>query len=439
MIFVISLILSLTFLIFGIVKLKLHPFFVLLMSAVIYGFITGMSPELILQSINDGFGGLLGKIGLIILFGVSLGTILERSGGALVIATKILDAVGRKSIHLAMMLTGYILSIPIFADSALLMLNSLNKVLSDKAKVSYAGTTAALAMGLTASHVMVPPTPGPIAAAGFLEADLGSVIIWGLIVSSLALIPCYVYAKKVAEKINLPIVIEPIANPKRLPSLLASLLTIIIPLILILLKSIVEYPEIDMEASTLKSTIQFLGTPAIALLIGIALTMILPEKLDENIFGQESWIADSLKIAAPIILITGAGGIFGKMLQNSGLEEAIKMIFEGRQLGLLLPFLLAALLKTAQGSSTVALITTATIVAPLMTSLGLDTSFMRTMTVLTIGAGAAVFSHVNDSFFWVLTQLTGMNVKQGYQVQSAGTLIFGSTALVIIFIITQIF
>ena len=439
MIFVIGLALSLVFLIFGIVKLKLHPFFVLLISAVIYGFITGMSPELILQSINDGFGGLLGKIGLIILFGVSLGTILERSGGALVIATKILDAVGRKSIHLAMMLTGYILSIPIFADSGLLMLNSLNKVLSDKAKVSYAGTTAALAIGLTASHVMVPPTPGPIAAAGFLEADLGTVIIWGLLVSSISLIPCYFYAKHVAEKIKLPIVIEPIANPKRLPSLWASLLSIIIPLILILLKSIVEYPEINMEASTLKSTIQFLGTPAIALLIGIALTMILPEKLDENIFGQKSWLADSLKIAAPIILITGAGGIFGKMLQNSGLEDAIKMIFEGRQLGLLLPFLLAALLKTAQGSSTVALITTATIVAPLMASLGLDTSFMRAMTVLTIGAGAAVFSHVNDSFFWVLTQLTGMSVKQGYQVQSAGTLIFGSTAMVIIFIITQIF
>ncbi|REE00193.1 GntP family permease [Marinoscillum furvescens] len=448
MTYLIALLIALTFLIVGIVRFKIHPFFVLLAASLIYGFIAGMDPSLIVASINTGFGGILGKIGLIILFGVVIGTILEKSGGAMVIATRVLQAIGEKSIHLAMLLTGYILSIPVFADSALLMMNSLNKVMSKKANVSYAGTTAALAMGLTASHVMVPPTPGPIAAAGILGANLGNVILWGLLVSSLSLIPCYFYATKVASKINLPIKIEPVSNPGQKPKLWKSLLAIVIPLILILLKAVLEYPELKLDASSFLFTIihalklpviiSFLGTPMIALLIGVLLALLLPEKLDEKIFSSSGWIGESLKIAAPILLITGAGGIFGKMLQNSDLAETVSGGFVSLEMGLLFPFLLAACLKTTQGSSTVALVTTASIVAPVMTPLALDTPFLQVMTVLSIGAGSSVASHVNDSFFWVLTQLTGMKVKQGYQVQTAGTFIFGVSAMTIILIITQL-
>ena len=438
MIYIIALIVSLTFLVIGIVKFKIHPFFVLLLAAIGYGFITGMTAELIVDSINSGFGDILGKIGLIILFGVTIGTILEKSGGAMVIATRILNLIGEKSIHLAMMITGYVLSIPIFADSALLMMNPLNKVLSKKAGISYAGTTAALAMGLTAAHVMVPPTPGPIAAAGILGASLGDVILWGLLVSSLSLIPCYLYAKNIASKIDIPIIIEPIANPEKEPALWKSLLAIVVPLVLILLKSVMDYPELDFQQSIFKSCISFLGTPVISLLIGVILSLVLPEKLDEKIFSATGWIGDSLKVASPIILITGAGGIFGKMLQNSGIADIITEGFTGLEIGLFFPFFLAACLKTTQGSSTVALVTTASIVAPLMPALGLDEPFLQAMTVLAIGAGSSVASHVNDSFFWVLTQLTGMNVKQGYQLQTAGTLIFGTTAMIIIFVITKL-
>lgn len=438
MIYIIALLVSLTFLVLGIVKLKIHPFFVLLIAAIGYGFLTGMHYELIIESINLGFGNILGKIGLIILFGVTIGTVLEKSGGALVIATRILNFIGEKSIHLAMMLTGYVLSIPIFADSALLMLNPLNKVLSKKAGISYAGTTAALAMGLTASHVMVPPTPGPIAAAGILDANLGDVILWGILISSISLIPCYIYAKKIASKLNVPIVIEPIAHPDKKPTLWKSLLAIIIPLVLILLKSVLDYPELNIAPSIFKSIVSFLGTPVIALLIGVILSLVTPEKLDEKIFSSTGWIGDSLKVAAPIILITGAGGIFGKMLQNSGIADIITTGFTGLEIGLFFPFLLAACLKTTQGSSTVALVTTASIVAPLMAALGLNEPFLQAMTVLAIGAGSSVASHVNDSFFWVLTQLTGMDVKQGYQVQTAGTFIFGVSAMIIIFIVVQL-
>lgn len=438
MIYIVALVFSLIFLLVAIVKIKVHPFFGLLFAAIIYGFITGMPPALIVSAINSGFGDILGKIGLIILFGVTIGTILEKSGGAFVIAKKILNVIGEKSIHLAMMVTGYFLSIPIFADSALLMMNPLNKVLSKKAGISYAGTTAALAMGLTASHVMVPPTPGPIAAAGILGASLGDVILWGLLISSLSLIPCYFYAKNIVSKVKIPIQIEAIVNPQKKPALWKSLLAIIIPLLLILLKSVMDYPELNFQPSIFKSCISFLGTPVISLLIGVVLSLLLPEKLDHKIFSATGWIGESFKVAAPILLITGAGGIFGKMLQNSGIADVITMNFTGLEIGLFFPFLLASCLKLTQGSSTVALVTTASIVAPLMGALGLDEPFLQAMTVLAIGAGSSVASHVNDSFFWILTQLTGMTVKQGYQVQTAGTFIFGTSAMVFIYIITKL-
>ncbi|MCP4974859.1 MAG: GntP family permease [Maribacter sp.] len=439
MVYIVALIIALALIVVGIVKWKIHPFFVLLFAAIIYGFITGMEVSQIVDSINSGFGSIMGKIGLIIFFGVAIGTILEKSGGAMVIATRLLRLIGEKSIHLAMMVTGYLLSIPVFADSAFIIMNSLNKALSDKAKVAYAGTTAALAFGLMATHVMVPPTPGPIAAAGILDAELGSVILWGLLVSMLALVPCYFFATKLASRIHIPIHLEKTEDTLHKPKLWISLLSIVVPIVLIVAKSIADYPGINMTESKLYPLISFFGSPVIALLTGIILALLMPKKLDEKVYSATGWLGDALRIAAPIILITGAGGIFGAMLQNSGIADLITNGFTDIQIGLFLPFLLAACLKTTQGSSTVALITTASIVAPMMIALGLDDPFFRTMTVLAIGAGSTVVSHANDSFFWVLTQLTGMDVKQGNQIQTVGTLIFGLSAIVVIYVITQIF
>lgn len=438
MIYIIALLLALALIIFGIVRLKIHPFFVLLVASILYGFITGMEVSQIIAAVNDGFGSLMGKIGLIIFFGVVLGTVLEKSGGAMVIATRLINLIGEKSIHLAMMLTGFLLSIPVFVDSAFIIMNSLNKALSQKAKVAYAGTTAALALGLMATHVMVPPTPGPIAAAGILGAELGSVILWGACISALALVPCYFFAKKVASKIQVPIPIEKVAAAAYKPKLRIALLAIVIPIILIIAKSIFDYPELALKMTSIYPVIEFLGTPVIALFVGVLLSLLLPNKLDETVYGATGWFGDAVLIAAPIILITGAGGIFGAMLQSSGMAEFIAEYFQGISIGLLLPFLLAACLKTAQGSSTVALITAASIVAPMMTGLGLDEPFMKTMTVLAIGAGSTVVSHANDSFFWVVTQLTGMNVKQGNQIQTVGTLIFGVSAICIIYCIATL-
>lgn len=436
MTYILALILSLAFIIFGIVKWKIHPFFVLLIAAIGYGFITGIDIPDIIKSINDGFGSIMGKIGLIIFFGVVIGTVLEKSGGAMVIASKMIGLIGEKSIHLAMLLTGYLMSIPVFADSAFIMMNSLNKAMSHKAKKSYAGTSVALGLGLLATHVMVPPTPGPIAAAGILKADLGNVIFWGLIVSLLALVPCYFFTTKIASKIIIPIKLDAIKESGYQPKLWISLLSIIVPIILIILKSIFDYPDFQLKSSAMYSIVSFFGSPVIALLIGVLLSLLLPKKLDEKVYSATGWFGEALKNAAPIILITGAGGIYGAMLQNSGIAQFITDNFSGLSIGLFLPFLLAACLKTTQGSSTVAIITTASIIAPIMPALGLEGSFMVTMTVLAIGAGSVVVSHANDSFFWVVTQLTGMDVKQGNQTLTLGTLVFGLAGISIIYGIT---
>lgn len=428
--------LVLALIVIAIIRFDIHPFLALFVGAIGYGLLTGMSTELILKSISDGFGGVMGKIGLVILLGVIIGTFLEKTGGALVIAQKILSWIGEKSVMLAMMVTGWFLSIPIFGDSAFVMMNPINKSLSFKSKVPFAATTVALTLGVTATHSLVPPTPGPIAAAGILGADLGMVIFWGLIVSSLALIPCFFFVKYYVSRFELTpqmAEVETTSRIKKYPSLGKSTLPIIFPLLLIVLASIANYPTHPFGENAFADVIVFIGSPVIALLIGAFLSFVLPEKFDIKLLSSTGWIGEALIISAPIILITGAGGVFGMMLQNSGLAELVSSNMANVNWGLLLPFLMALALKTAQGSSTVAMITTASIVAPLLPILGLDTEILKVFAVLAIGSGAIAISHANDSFFWVMTQMTGMNIKQGNQTHSLGTLILACTAIVIVY------
>lgn len=436
MIILFFVLLVLAIIVIAIIRFDIHPFLALFVGAILYGLLVGMSPELILQSIADGFGGVMGKIGLVILLGVIIGTFLEKTGGAIVIAQRVLKWLGEKSVTLAMMITGWILSIPIFGDSAFVMMNPINKSLSYKGKLNFAATTVALTLGLTASHSLVPPTPGPIATAGILGADLGLVILWGCIVSVLALIPCFFYVKYYVSRFHLEPQMEGVektAIRSKYPSLGKSTLPIIIPLLLIVVASIASYPTDPFGEGLLASILIFIGHPVIALLIGAFLSFMLPDKFEIKLLGSTGWIGDSLITAAPIILITGAGGVFGMMLQNSGIAQLVSSNMAEMNWGLFLPFLMALALKTAQGSSTVAMITTASIVAPLLPVLGLETDTMKVFGVLAIGCGAIAISHANDSFFWVMTQMTGMKIKMGNQTHSLGTLILACTAIIVLY------
>lgn len=434
--------LAFAFIIVAIIKFDIHPFLALFVGAIFYGLLAGMPGELIVQSIREGFGGVLGSIGLLILFGVIIGTFLEKTGGAFVIAQKILAWIGEKSVLLAMMVTGYILSIPVFGDSTFIMLNPISKSLSFKGKLPYAATTVAITLGVTASHSLVPPTPGPIAAAGILEADLGRVILFGFIVSSLALVPCFFYVKYYVSRFKLEPQFaeeEKTTTVKKYPSIGQAFMPIFIPLLLIVLASIANYPTQPFGDNAFTTFLKFVGSPVIALLLGAFLSFTLPAKLDRKLLSSSGWFGEAILIAAPVILITGAGGVFGKMLQNSGIADMVSGSISAGSLSLLLPFGMAMALKSAQGSSTVALVTTASIMAPLLPTLGLDSEISKVFTVLAIGAGATAISHANDSFFWAMTQLSGMSVKQGYMTHSIGTFIMACTAITLIFVLNSFF
>jgi len=433
------LLVALALILLAIVKYDIHPFLALFIGAIIYGLMMGMPTDLIVKSISEGFGGVMGSVGLLILLGVIMGTFLEKTGGAIVIADRILKWIGEKFVNLSLMLSGWVLSVPIFGDSTIIMMNPIAKSLASKSKISYAATIVALSLGAMASHALVPPTPGPIAAAAILGADLGQMIIWGLVVSLITLIPLYFFVNRVVVKI--PLEPQLIADEKKLekkefPTFFNSLLPVIIPLILIILASIANYPTKPFGESGFTKAIQFIGSPVISLLIGAILSFTLPKKFDRKLLSSSGWVGESILLAAPVILITGAGSVFGKMLQNSGVGDLVTSNMSDANWGIFLPFLIAFALKTAQGSTTVAMITTASIIAPILGQLGLDSETMKVFTALAIGAGSLCISHANDSGFWVVTQLSGMSIKQGNMSHSLGTLIAGVTAIFLIFVLT---
>jgi GntP family gluconate:H+ symporter len=423
-------------------KLNVHPFVALLTASIFFGSTSGMPLPLLITSIEEGFGGTLGKIGLVILLGVLIGAFLEQTGAAYKMAELVLRIIGKKNVHAAMGILGYIVSIPVFADSGFIILNPLNKSLSKKAKLSIAGTSIALILGLMLTHVMVPPTPGPIAAAGILDADIGLVMILGIIVSALSLVVAIIYAKRVAGKTYIdpnPELTEEdiIKKTKTAPSTFKSFLPIVVPILLIISKSLVLFFIPDaIESSFLIPLISFIGSPLIALIIGVLLAFTLPKKFDVAMLSEAGWTGKALQSASTILLITGAGGIFGKILQYSGIGDAMAVMFDEIMIGIWLPFLLSAAIKTAQGSSTVALITTASIMAPLMVSMGFDSEMLKALVVIAIGAGGLVVPHANDSSFWVVTQLTGMNVKTGYKLYTRGALLIGVFAAIVVFCIS---
>ena len=444
MITILLLLLSVAIIVFLTAKLNVHPFLALLFAAIFFGLSSGMELNIIVQSINDGFGITLGKIGVVIVLGVIIGAFLEHSGGAFKLAEIILKLIGKNRVHEVMGLVGFVVSIPVFSDSGFIILNPLNKSLSKRAGLSIVGTATALMLGLMITHVLVPPTPGPIAAAGIIGADVGMVMLIGLIIGVISLVVAIFYCKKMGAKHYLdpnPKISEDEIQEKikQAPSAFKSFLPILIPILLIVGKSLVEFNATPGQAETAwVKFISFVGSPVIALIIGMLFAFLLPRKWDKTILSTTGWVGNALTDASNIILITGAGGIFGTILKNSGIAATLADTLSTANLGIWLPFMLCAAIKTAQGSSTVALITTASIIAPLLLSMGFETEIDKALVVSAIGAGAMVVSHANDSGFWILTQFSGIDVKTGYRVYTLGTFIVGSFAALLVYIATFI-
>lgn len=432
--------------VFVTIKYKVHPVFSLIIASIIVGFLFGFDTELIIKSITEGFGKTLSSIGLIIAFGTTIGIFLENNGGTKLIAEKILSKVSSKRSPLAMNIIGFIISIPVFCDSGFVILSSLNKALTKKTGISLAVFAVALSTGLYAAHVFVPPTPGPLAAAAVIEADLGLVMLLGLAVAIPVSLTGYLWASYIGKKIvadeSLEIKstdnqVNEIEETTSSTSFFLVIFPLILPIVLIALKSIAEYPTNPFGEGLLFDLLTFIGQPIIALLFGVLLVFISSGKV--KMVTKNEWVLKSLKESGSIILVTGAGGAFGSVLRASDLAKIVAPDSSIVISGLLIAFLLAAVLKTAQGSSTVSIITTAAIISPLLDSFGLETELEKALTVLAIGAGAMTVSHINDSYFWVVSQFSNLNVKSALKSHTVATFFQGVVGISILLCIQFFF
>ena len=440
---IVLIVLAVLFIIFATAKWKLHPFLSLLFAAFGLGIVSGLPLEEVVTAVNEGFGGLMSGIGLVIIFGTIIGVILEKSGAALRMAEVVLRIVGPKRPQMAMSLIGSIVSIPVFCDSGFVILSSLKKALAKRANVAVASVAIALATGLYATHTLVPPTPGPIAAAGNIGAEnyLGTIILIGIIVSIPTVIIGYIWAMKVGTKIKVEgeddvslDYDEIVKQFGEMPSAVKSFAPIVIPILLIGFSSVITFAE---WTGLFFDIFVFLGTPSVALLVGVLFAFLLLPAYNEETLTD--WIGIGIKEAAPILLITGAGGAFGKVISSTAIVELIEPfgenpIFTGAAF-VFVPFLIAAALKSAQGSSTASLVITSTLIAPLLPSLGIENAVPLALVVMASGAGSMVVSHVNDSYFWVVKEFSGMSVTQAYKGQTMATLLQGITAIVFTFIL----
>ncbi|MEX2574199.1 MAG: GntP family permease [Balneolaceae bacterium] len=411
-------------------RASVHPFLALVAGSIGMGFLAGLDTAVITDSLAEGFGSTLQSIGIVIAAGAIIGEYLDRSGGARVLANKILDKVGEKNSPLAMSLTGYIVSIPVFCDSGFIVLSSLNRAISKRTSVSLAVLAVALASGLYATHVFVPPTPGPLAAAATLDADVGWVLILGLIVSVPVMIAALLWAYFYCSRYQIQFGDEyDVAVPSGIPpSFTLAVAPILVPILLISLKSVAEYPGYLFGEGTVFQVFAFLGHPVIALLAGVALAFLMVNGSGEGRI-RNAWMEEALKKAGIIILITGAGGAFGAVLRETDLGDFAAQFATMGNLGIIVPFLIAAFLKSAQGSSTVAIITAAAICAPLVGPLGFESTIGKALMVLAVGAGSLTVSHVNDSYFWVVAKFSYMDTPTALKTHTAATLIMGVTGL----------
>ncbi|WP_419767218.1 GntP family permease [Arcobacter sp.] len=442
---VVILLLAVIFIVLATSKWKLHPFIALLIAAYGIAISVGMGYNEIASTMTKGFGGILAYIGIVIVLGTIIGVILEKSGAAIKMANVILKIVGKKRPVLAMSVIGYIVSIPVFCDSGFVILNALKRSMVKQLQVSGVAMSVALATGLFATHTLVPPTPGPIAAAGNLMVDnLGLVIIFGIFISIITMLAGYFWALRSGKiyksgedtLVDLEKDSEVIEKYGELPSAFKSFAPIFIPILLMALASIIKLVFKDMSETSIYKLFIFLGNPTNALFIGLLFaTMLLPKFDEERLSG---WVGEGIKNAGEILIITGAGGALGAVLKASGIGAYLGDVLQTLSLGILVPFIIAAALKSAQGSSTTALVVTSTIIYPLLASLGLDSELGKVLTVMAIGAGAMTVSHANDSFFWVVSRFSQMDVATAYKAYTTATLLQGLVTIAIVYLLAGI-
>ncbi|EEY12498.1 Gluconate transporter [Mannheimia haemolytica serotype A2 str. BOVINE] len=440
--------------IYMIAKWKVHPFLALMSISIALALVAGLPLAKIPTIVGEGFSNTFKSIGIVIIFGAIIGTILEKTGAALKLADMVVKVVGQKRPELAMLIMGWVVGIPVFCDSGFVVLNPIREAIRKKILANPVGMAVALSAGLYASHVFIPPTPGPIAAAGAvgLSHNLLLVIGMGFVVSIPVLIASYFFAKYVGKQVSVmeeaqadQVISQSyedlIKQYGKLPSGFLSLAPIFMPIILMAIGSIAKIAGVSGDFGVF---LQFVGNPIIALAIGVIFAIFLLVS-SGKMAEFDSLTNDTLKLVGPILFITAAGGVLGNVITQAGFVDYIKQNAHIiSTAGIFFPFLISAILKTAQGSSTVAIITTASIMgmfnAPdsLMNALGLTSEMAAALTVMAISAGSMCVSHANDSYYWVVTNFTKLTPQQGYRTQTTLTFIMGVVGMLTVYLLSLI-
>ncbi|MDB5989411.1 MAG: permease DsdX [Herbaspirillum sp.] len=422
-----------------ITRLRIHPFIALIVVSGFLGLISGMPLPDIVQSFQDGFGDVMGFVGIVLGLGTMLGKLMAESGGADRIAQTLIDAFGKPRVHWAMMLAAFLVGIPLFFEIGFVLLIPLVFIVARRSGVPIFKIGMPMLASLSVMHGLVPPHPGPMLAIGVFGADIGKTILYGLIVGVPAMIlagPLFGsfisrYVSIAPSPALMAQLVSQLHGPdgQNKPGFGITLVTVLLPVFLMLLKTLVDITLPG--ADGLRHLMDFIGNPIVALLA--ALLLALYTFGIARGFSREqvlTFVGQSLAPTAAIILIIGAGGGFKQMLVNSGVGNAIGHMAMHAQINpLLLAWFVAAVIRLATGSATVATITGAGIVAPL-TTLMPDTS--RELLVLATGAGSLIFSHVNDAGFWMVKEYFNMSVGETFKTWSAMETIISVSAIVII-------
>jgi len=418
-------------------RYKVHAFFALLLSCAVVGLGVGLPADSVIATARDGFGNIMRSLGFIIVLGTTLGVLLEHTGATRVMAGYILRRTGERRAALAMSITGFVVGLPIFCDSGFIVLSGLNKSLARRSHTPLVIMSVSLATGLYSVHCLIPPHPGAAAAAGVIGVDFGRLIPYGIVVAIPAAIAGYAWARFAGRgaSIGTDETVEEAAPVRGAgPSVITAFLPVVIPITLIGLRSF-----FSIENAHPSSTLSFflaLGDPVVALSIGILLAFAGGRDWKRHHLG--SLLSDAVEKAGSILVIIGAGGAFGAILAATKMGDQLSASLPLSSLGIFFPFLLTALLKTAQGSSTVAIITASSIVKPLLPALGLATGNGPLLCVLSMGAGSMLLSHANDAYFWVITRLSGLGLKAMLRTYTPATALMGIVAYAAVYILSHL-
>lgn len=410
-------------------RFKIKPFLTLLIASFLSGIFLKIDILETLYLISKGFYSIVLIIGPIIIIGTVLGKFLNETGTSKKMVNTFISYFGIDNIPLSLNLIGLIISIPVFCDAAFILMSSIVKDLSRITKKNIILLSVCLATGLYSAHVFIPPTPGPIAASAIINADIGLLFLIGIVVGIIVSISGYVWMKFLFKK-------EFKINPGEIKShdftsdrSIVSFLPVIVPILLISTSTIIKYPKLDINKLPFLKIFEIIGKPEIALLIGFIMTLIFLKK--DEIQSTPQWIIKSLKNSFGILLITGAGGALGYIIRESGIIDNLNLNIATGLASIFSVFILATIIKTIQGSSTVAIVTTCAITAPILQSIGMTSELEKVILIISIGSGAMTISHVNDSYFWVVTKYSNIEMNDVLKYFSSATLIQGLTGLVL--------